>query len=53
MNNSRGPFSDPLVRKAINYALNRDEIIEGATFGFGKPIGSLMSPTNPNYLNLS
>lgn len=53
MNNSRKPFSNPLVRKAINYALNRDEIIEGATFGFGKPIGSLMSPTNPNYLDLS
>ncbi|MCF7890849.1 ABC transporter substrate-binding protein [Candidatus Bipolaricaulota bacterium] len=53
MNNSRKPFSDPLVRKAINYALDRKEIIEGATFGFGKPIGSLMSPTNPNHLDLS
>ncbi|MFB6291462.1 MAG: ABC transporter substrate-binding protein [Candidatus Bipolaricaulia bacterium] len=53
MNNSREPFSNPLVRKAINFALDRKEIIEGATFGFGKPIGSLMSPTNPNYLDLS
>ncbi len=53
MNNSRKPFSDPLVRKAINYALDREEIIEGATFGFGEAIGSLMSPTNPNYLDLS
>ncbi|MBS3788686.1 ABC transporter substrate-binding protein, partial [Candidatus Bipolaricaulota bacterium] len=53
MNNSREPFSDSLVRKAINYALDRKEIIEGATFGFGEPIGSLMSPTNPNYLDLT
>ncbi|MFW6005964.1 MAG: ABC transporter substrate-binding protein [Candidatus Bipolaricaulota bacterium] len=53
MNNSREPFSDPLVRKAINFALDREEIIEGATFGFGEPIGSLMSPTNPNYLDLA
>jgi peptide/nickel transport system substrate-binding protein len=53
MNNSRKPFTNSLVRKAINYALDREEIIEGATFGFGEPIGSLMSPTNPNYLDLS
>ena len=53
MNNSRKPFSNPLVRKAINYALDKKEIIEGATFGFGQSIGSLMSPTNPNYLDLS
>ncbi|MFW6071448.1 MAG: ABC transporter substrate-binding protein [Candidatus Bipolaricaulota bacterium] len=53
MNNSREPFSDPLVRKAINYAIDQEEIIEGATFGFGKPIGSLMSPSNPNYVDLS
>ncbi len=53
MNNSREPFSSSTVRKAINYALDREEIIEGATFGFGTPIGSLMSPANPNYLDLS
>ncbi len=53
MNNSLQPFSNPLVRKAINYAIDRSEIIEGVTFGFGKPIGSLMSPTNPNYIDLT
>jgi len=53
MNNSREPFSNPLVRKAINYAIDRNEVIEGATFGFGEPIGSLMSPSNPNYLDLA
>lgn len=53
MNNSVRPFSNLLVRKAINYALDRSEIIEGVTFGFGKPIGSLMSPTNPNYIDLT
>ncbi len=53
MNNSREPFSNPLVRQAINYAIDRNEVIEGATFGFGEPIGSLMSPSNPNYLDLA
>lgn len=53
MNNSREPFSNPLVRKAVNYAIDREEVIEGATFGFGKAIGSLMSPSNPNYLDLT
>ncbi len=53
MNNSRQPFSNPLVRKAINYAIDREEIIKGVTFGFGVPIGSHMSPSNPNYLDLS
>lgn len=53
MNNSREPFSDPLVRKAVNYAIDRKEVVEGASFGFGEPIGSLMSPTNPNYIDLA
>lgn len=53
MNNSVAPFDDKLVRQAINYGIDGTELIEGVTFGFGKPIGSLMSPTNPNYVDLS
>ncbi|MBS3813346.1 ABC transporter substrate-binding protein [Candidatus Bipolaricaulota bacterium] len=53
MNNSVEPMDDLLVRQAVNYGINRSEVIEGVTFGFGEPIGSLMSPTNPNYLDLS
>ncbi|MFP4589804.1 MAG: ABC transporter substrate-binding protein [Candidatus Bipolaricaulota bacterium] len=53
MNNSRDPFKDIRVRNAVAFALNRQEIIEGATFGYGAPIGSHMSPLNPNYLDLT
>lgn len=53
MNNSDERLANPLVRKAVNYAIDRSEVIQGATFGFGKPIGSLMSPSNPNFIDLS
>lgn len=53
MNNSDERLTDPLVRKAVNYAIDRSEVIEGAAFGFGEPIGSHMSPSNPNYLDLT
>ena len=53
INNSREPFNDVRVRRAISYAINREEIIEGAMFGYGTPIGSHMSPINPNYIDLT
>ena len=54
MNNSRAPFDNVLVRRAICYAIDREEIIE-ATVGrpeWGTPIGSHMSPLNPFYVDL-
>ncbi|WP_082726553.1 ABC transporter substrate-binding protein [Limnochorda pilosa] len=53
MNNSRKPFSDVRVRQAITYAINRREVIDGAMFGFGIPIGSHMTPAEPYYVDLS
>jgi peptide/nickel transport system substrate-binding protein len=53
MNNSKPPFSDLRVRKAITYAINRDEVIKGAVFGMATPIGSHMDPLNPYYIDLS
>lgn len=53
MNNSRKPFSNLKVRKAINYGLDKEAIIEGAMFGFGQEIGSLMSPASPEYIDLT
>ena len=53
MNNSKPPFSDIRVRKAISYAINRDEVIKGSVFGMAKPIGSHMDPLNPYYVDLS
>lgn len=53
MNNSRSPFNKLAVRKAINYAIDRKKIIDGAMYGYSQPIGSHMSPANPNYIDLS
>lgn len=53
LNNSRAPFNDVRVRRAIAHALNREELVEGAMFGFGTPIGSHMSPAERYYVDLT
>ncbi|WP_126974870.1 ABC transporter substrate-binding protein [Frigidibacter oleivorans] len=52
MNNAKPPLDDPRVREAIALAVNRDEIIEGAMFGQGTPIGTHFAPHNPDYVDL-
>lgn len=47
-NTSREPFGEPKVREAINYLINRQEIIDGALFGAGVPAGPL-SPALANW----
>jgi peptide/nickel transport system substrate-binding protein len=41
MNTSKPPFDNPKVREALNYALNRGEIVQAALFGTGVPGGPL------------
>ena len=41
VNTSRPPFDNVKVRQAVNYALNRQEIIAAALFGAGVPGGPL------------
>jgi len=41
MNASRPPFNNAKVREALNYALNRAEIVQAALFGAGVPGGPL------------
>ena len=41
MNVSKPPFDNPKVREALNYALNRKEIVDAALFGAGVPGGPL------------
>lgn len=48
MNTSREPFDDPKVRQAVNYLINRQEIIDGALFGAGVPAAPL-SPALANW----
>ena len=52
-NNKAGPLSDVRVRKAIAHAINRQEIIDGAMFGYGTPIGTHFAPHNPDYVDLT
>ncbi len=52
-NNQSGPLADVNVRKAIAHAINRQEIIDGAMFGYGTPIGSHFAPHNPDYVDLT
>lgn len=44
INNARAPFNDIRVRQALNHAINREQIIQGAAWGKGTPVGSNLSP---------
>ena len=47
------PFDDVKVRKALAHAINRQEIIDGAMFGYGTPIGTHVAPHHPDYVDLT
>ena len=51
-NLKRKPFNDIRVRQAINYAINKQEIIDGVLLGLGEPVASPYKPgtrwANPN-----
>ncbi len=53
MNNGAEPLNNPLVRQAISHAINRQDIIDGAMFGYGTPIGTHFAPHNPDYVDLT
>lgn len=53
LNNGRAPLDDPLVRRALTYAIDREEIMLGAEFGYGVPIVSHMTPAEPYYANIA
>ncbi len=53
MNHAHPQLSDPRVRQAIAHAINRDDIITGAMFGYGTPIGTHFAPHHPAYLDLT
>lgn len=52
-NNRKEPFTELKVRQAMAHALDRAEIIEGATYGYGVPIGTHFAPHHPYYLDLT
>ncbi len=52
-NNSKKPFNDVRVRRAMAFAIDRNALIKGAMSGYGTPIGSHMDPGNPYYIDLT
>lgn len=53
MNYNSPPLDDIRVREAIAHAINRQEIVDGAMFGYGTPIGTFFPPSNPDYVDLT
>jgi peptide/nickel transport system substrate-binding protein len=53
MNNAQAPLDDIRIRQAISHAINRQDIIDGAMFGYGTPIGTHFAPHNPDYVDLT
>jgi peptide/nickel transport system substrate-binding protein len=53
MNNSRKPFTDKRVRLAVTHAINKEEVLKGAMFGYGKILGSNVDPLNPYFIDVS
>ncbi len=53
INNARAPFDNLLVRQALNHAIDKQAVIEGAQWGTGVPIGSHMPPVSDFYMDLT
>ena len=53
MNNSRAPFNDKNVRKAVRQAINKSALIDAAWGGYGTEIGSFVPPTDPWFEDLT
>lgn len=47
LDGTTNPLSSQQVRQALNYATNKDALIQVVTFGTGMPEGSYMSSTTP------
>lgn len=51
INNERPPFDDWRVRKALSLAVNKEEVIMGAAWGYGKELHSGISPAMAVFYN--
>jgi peptide/nickel transport system substrate-binding protein len=53
MNNSKKPFTDVRVRRAITHGINKPEVVKGAMFGLGRVLGTNVDPLNPYFVDMS
>ena len=51
LNNEAEPFNDVKVRQAVNYAIDKDEIIQTVVGGNGTRLDSFLSPIMSTYYN--
>lgn len=51
-NNAKAPFTDQRVRWAINYAVDREAILEKILSGFGTLTDSMCTPATPGYKSI-
>jgi peptide/nickel transport system substrate-binding protein len=49
MNQTKTPYADVHVRRAISYAIDREAMVKNILFGNGAPANSFMMPTTPYY----
>ncbi|MFT4044030.1 MAG: ABC transporter substrate-binding protein [Gordonia sp. (in: high G+C Gram-positive bacteria)] len=53
MNNANGPFTNKLLRQAVEYAIDRKSLVRNAAAGYGEVTGSFVPPTDPWFEDLS
>ena len=51
MNDTKKPFDDVRVRRALMHAIDREALVEGAYSSYGQPIGSHFSPNHPAFVD--
>ncbi|MFE9826976.1 ABC transporter substrate-binding protein [Streptomyces sp. NPDC005791] len=52
-NDKAKPFTDVKVRQAVSAAIDDEKLLESVWGGYGKPIGSMVPPTDPWYEDLT
>lgn len=53
INNKTAPFDKVQVRQALNYAVDKQAVIDTAQFGIGVPIGTHLAPVSDYYIDLT